>query len=593
MFKHLSKWNFLVVALLSFSVLLAACGDTATPTSTTNKPANAGALNVPTGVKTTLAANFPDTTTFYLSLNTDMNSGQIKSWQKIIDYLSQIPEVKQVTQNMDLLALANIGTYAADIKPWIGEELVIGLTDVNAVVNLATGAGSPTSSEYPVLLAASVKDQAKAEAFINKLSTQLSGLGLTAPTKETYKDATLYTFNLGIANVVAGLSKDKLVIGGGATLVKGAFDQAADKGLAKNIQFMNVASKLPTANLAFTYIDYQAIVKSVTSNPDFKNALAGLNATNLDYTASLGAAFSTADTGFRIDSYQTFLPEKTPPAVADQLKKAANPSNILTALPESTLAFMNSRDAASAYTQFVDGIKSMGANSSLDFTDSLNNFEKQSGLNVQNDIVSLFGGEYTVFVAPDAANKTIPVGFGLVTEATDKAAAQTKLDKIANAIEQNAKGQNAKGQVKWANKTVGSSTFRNAQITDPDSKTTVSANLGIAGDYAFFSLGDDSTAKLIDAATAPNADKGFTKGPNAANFDKVKANLPGDNTGYFYLDIQAVVKLATPFIPAGQEGDSVKAISDKLSKLTAIGSATHQSTTESLTTVFVYFPVTQ
>jgi hypothetical protein len=93
MFKHLSRWNFFVVALLSLSVLLAACGDTATPTTTspTGKPANAGALNVPTGVKTTLAANFPDTTTFYLSLNTDMNSGQIKSWQKIIDYLSQIP----------------------------------------------------------------------------------------------------------------------------------------------------------------------------------------------------------------------------------------------------------------------------------------------------------------------------------------------------------------------------------------------------------------------------------------------------------------------------------------------------------------------
>jgi hypothetical protein len=565
--------------------LLAACGDTATPTSTANKPANAGALNVPTGVKTTLAANFPDTTTFYLSINTDMNSGQIKSWQKIIDYLSQIPEVKQVTQNMDLLALANIGTYDADIKPWIGEEFVIGLTDVNAVVNLATGSGSPTSGEYPVLLAASVKDQAKAEAFINKLGGQLTGLGLTAPTKETYKDATLYTFNLGIANVVAGVSKDKLIIGGGATLVKGAFDQAADKNLAKNIQFMNVASKLPTANLAFTYIDYQAIVKSVTSNPDIKNALAGLNATNLDYTASLGAAFSTADTGFRIDSYQTFLPEKTPPAVADQLKKGANPSKILSALPESTLAFMNSRDAASAYTQFVDGIKSMGANSSLDFTDSLNNFEKQSGLNVQNDIVSLFGGEYAVFVAPDAANKTVPVGFGLVTEATDKAATQTKLDKIANAIE-----QNAKGQVKWANKTVGSATFRNATITDPDSKTTVSANLGIAGDYAFFSLGDDVTTNLVGAATGG---KNFTNGANAANFDKVKANLPGDNTGFFYLDIQAVVKLATPFIPAGQEGDSAKAISDKLSKLTSIGSATHQSTTESLTTVFIYFPVTQ
>jgi len=83
MLKHLSKWNFLVVALLSFSVLLAACGDTPTttpPAPTT--PASKSGLNIATGAKTTLAANFPDTTTFYLSINTDTAGSQIKSWQK-------------------------------------------------------------------------------------------------------------------------------------------------------------------------------------------------------------------------------------------------------------------------------------------------------------------------------------------------------------------------------------------------------------------------------------------------------------------------------------------------------------------------------
>jgi hypothetical protein len=574
MFKHLSKWNF----------LLAACGDTPTATPA-HGTTNATGLSVATGAKTTLAGNFPDTTTFFLSLNTDTNSGQIKSWQKIIEYLSQIPEVKLITQNMDLLALAKFGTYDGDIKPWIGEELAIGLTDVNGVINLATGTGTATASEVPVLIAATVKDQAKADAFIGKLSTQLAGAGLPAPTKETYKEATLYTFNLGIASVVAGLSKDKLIIGGGPALVKAALDQTSAKSLSSTIQFKNVVSKLPAANLAFTYIDYQTIIKSVTTNPQFKSAVDGLNATNLDYTANVGLAFSTASEGFRVDSYQTFLPEKTPPAIADQLKKGANPNKALTALPETTLAFMNSRDAKSVYDLFTNSLKSMGGTTGVEFDQSISEFEKQSGLSVQNDIVSLFGGEYAVFVAPEVANKTVPVGFGLVTEATDKAATQTKLDKIATAIE-----QNAKGQVKWSNKTVGSTTFRSAQIADPSSNTTLSANLGIAGNYAFFSLGDESTTGLVTAATGG---KNFTNGTNAANFDKVKANLPTENTGYFYLDIQAVVKLATPLIPAGKEADSFKAISDKLTKLISIGSATRQTNTESLTTVFIYFPVTQ
>lgn len=596
MLKHPSKWNFLVVAFLSLSVLLAACGDsaTATPAAPPPSPTPASGLTVPAGAKTTLAANYPDSTTVYISINTDTASGQIKSWQKIIEYLAQIPEVKMVTQNMDLLALAQIGTYDGDIKPWIGGELDLGLTDVNSVVNLVAGVtGSSTStaaasqsSELPVLIGATVKDQTAADAFINKIGTKLTALGLTAPTKETYKDATLYTFNLGIANLVAGVSKDKLFIGGGPALVKAAFDQDAGKSLSSKDDFKKVTAKLPAENLTFAYLDYQTIIKTVTNNPQIKSAIASLDTTNLDYTGSVGVAFSTAAEGFRMDAYQTLLADKTPPAIAATLKKGANPNKLLNALPESTLAFMNSRDAASSYNMFVSAIKSAGGTSGVDFDKSISQFEQQTGLSVQNDIVSLFGGEYGIFVTPESKNKGVPVGFGLVTEATDAAGTQAKLDKITDAITKNA--QNA--QVTWTSKTAGSTTYKTATITDATSNTTVTANVGIAGGYAFFSLGEDTTASLITAATGG---KNFTNGANAANFNNVKKSLPSDNTGYFYLDIQPVIKLATANIPAGKDADTVKNITDKLTKLNAIGSATHQTTTESQSVVYIYFPVTQ
>jgi hypothetical protein len=597
MLKHLSKWNLLVVALLSLTVFLAACGDN-TPTSPAPAPspsptANPSGLTVAAGAKTALAANYPDSTTVFISINTDTAGGQIKSWQKIIDYLAQIPEVKTVTQNMDLLALAQIGTYDGDIKPWIGGELDLGLTDVNSVVNLVggvTGASDTTaaatssqSSELPVLIGASVKDQAAADAFINKLSTKLTGAGLTAPTKETYKDATLYTFNLGIAEVVAGLSKDKLFIGGGSNLVKAAFDQDAAKSLAAKADFKTVTGKLPAENLTFAYVDYQTIVKTVSNNPTVKSALASLDATNLDYTGSVGVAFSTADEGFRIDAYQTILADKTPTAIADTLKKGANPNKLLNALPETTLAFMNSRDGASTYDLFVSTIKSAGGTSGVDFDKSIAQFEQQTGLSVKNDIVSLFGGEFGVFVTPEPSNKNVPVGFGLLTETSDAAGTQAKLDKIAGAVTKST-------QATWSSKTVGSTTFKTAHIADVKSNTNVAVNLGIAGNYAFFSLGDDTTAGLIAAATGG---KNFTNGANAANFTKVKANLPADNTGYFYLDIQSVIKLATANLPAGKTADEVKTVTDKLAKLYSIGSSTHQTTTESQSVVYIYFPVTK
>jgi hypothetical protein len=593
MLKHPSKWNFLVVALLSLSVLLAACGDnTPTPAAPPPSPTPASGLTVPAGAKTTLAANYPDSTTVFVSINTDTASGQIQSWQKIIAYLAQIPEVKMVTQNMDLLALAQIGTYDGDIKPWIGGELDLGLTDVNSVVNLVAGtvgsssgstAAASQSSELPVLIGATVKDQAAADAFINKIGSKLVAFGLTAPAKETYKDATLYTFNLGIANLVAGVSKDKLFIGGGPALVKAAFDQDATKSLSSKDDFKKVTGKLPAENLTFAYLDYQTIVKTVTNNPQVKSALASLDTTNLDYTGSVGVAFSTATEGFRIDAYQTMLPDKTPPAIADMLKKGANPNKLLNALPESTLAFMNSRDAASSYNFFVQTLKSAGGTSGVDFDKGITQFEQQTGLSVQNDIVSLFGGEYGVFVTPDSKNKGVPVGFGLVTEATDAAATQAKLDKITDAIAKNA-------QVTWVSKSVGSTNYKMASISDIKSNTLVTANVGIAGGYAFFSLGEDTTAGLIAAATGG---KNFTNGANAANFNSVKKVLPSDNTGYFYLDIQPVIKLATANIPAGEQATAVKNVTDKLTKLNAIGSATHQSASESQSVVYIYFPVTQ
>lgn len=168
MVNRFSRWGLLLVATLMLSVLLAACGDFTTPTSTSgNANQNKGATAA-TGYNSAMAASFPSTTSFYLTLNTNGGSDQIKGWQNIVKYLSNIPEVKTVFQNADLLALAKFGTYDGDVAPWIGDELAVGVTDVSAVVNLVSGGGS-APGEIPLLIGAGVKDQTKAEAFVTKI----------------------------------------------------------------------------------------------------------------------------------------------------------------------------------------------------------------------------------------------------------------------------------------------------------------------------------------------------------------------------------------------------------------------------------------
>lgn len=596
MFKRITQLSWLLVAFLGLSLALAACGDS--PTATTNNPnSNPAALQVPTGVKSTLAGNFPDSTVLYMTFNTDGNSSQAKGWQKMLDYLNQIPEIKNVTQNADVLSLAKLGTYEGDIKPWLGNELAIGVTDLKPIVELAnsmtstssSSAATPNLSEIPLLIGASITDQTKADAFVNKLAIVLKQAGVPEPKKETYKDATLYTFTY-LVNIVVGISKDKLFIGGGTNLVKGAFDQAADKSLNAASGYKTVTGKLPAANLAFFYFDYPSVSKSLSGLAQAKEILESMKSMQLDYTGPVGATFSVADEGLRMDTYSVYLPEKTPTAMADILKKGANPNKILNAIPENTLAFGNSRDAASSYDMMINVFKTSmsnpalksGSATSVDIDKTLADFEKQTGLNVRNDIVGLFSGEFAVFVTPSATSKTFPIGLGLVAEATDKAASQTKLDKIEKAIE-----TAAKGEVKWESKTVGSTTFKSAAVKDASVQTSI--NLGIANGYSFLTLGDDTTTNFIGAATGG---KNITNGANSASFNKVRDALSKDNVGYVYADIQAIINYALQFAPA-DEASKVKNVTDKLTKLYALGGTTRQNPTEAASTFYIYFPVTK
>ncbi len=584
MLNRFSRWGMLLVATLMLGLLLAACGDsTATPATSgdTNQSQPKDKPQAPTGYTSAMAGSFPASTSVYITLNTNTSSDQIKGWQNIVKYISQIPEAKTVFQNADVLALSKLGTYDSDIQPWLGNEVAIGVTDVNAVVNLATGGGA-APGEIPVLLGASVKDQAKAEAFITKITGQLKQAGLPDAKMETYKEAKLWTINVSFFNAVVGLSKDKLFIGGGPNLVKAALDQTALTSLSTKDTYKGVTAKLQTSNLAFVYADYQAIVKTLIDNPQLKTTMSSLKSTNLDYTGGVGVTFGTVDEGFRIDAVQTYVPEKTPPAVAEMLKKGVNPNKILSALPESAFFFANSRDAVSAYDNLINTLKSAGSGAAQ-VDKSIKDFETQSKLSLKGDIVSLFEGEFAAFAMANPANKTIPVSGGIIADASDKAATQAKLDKIVAAAE-TAGG----GAFKFEDKTSGSTKYKAYTVKGEASTGDISINLGIAGNYVFLTLGGDPTEVIASATGGKN----FTKGANSDTFNKVKAALPDKNQGYAYIDLQASIKLAQTLVPAEMQSQ-VKNYTDKLTKLMAIAATGTQSATETISTILIYFPVTK
>jgi len=306
--------------------------------------------------------------------------------------------------------------------------------------------------------------------------------------------------------------------------------------------------------------------------------------TNLAYLDSLGMTFSTNADGFLVSTYGLLQVDKESAAAKASLSNTTNPSNVLKALPANTLAFFNVQNLAASYDTLTNSFSSMGTQGKQ-ITDGIAQFEQSSGLSVKNDILSLFKGETAMYVTSQSQvnhPKDLPVGIGLLTAVSgDKAAAQASLDKITTTLE-----TAAKGQVKFESHTANGVTYKTAGITGTSS---TALNVGIVGNYIFLSVDNDLAASVLTAATTGGTN--FTNGPNAANFSKTQASLVSDNTGYFYVDIQQVLGLLNA-LPADQQAQ-VKAYTDKLSQLKALGFASHSSTTESSSSFFLYFPVTK
>lgn len=595
MSKSLKKISGLLMIAVLLPLFLAACG-----ASSNNSNPNAGAIQkAKTGYTSPLSDYFPADTALYITVNTNADSNQAKSFKKIADYLANIPEVKQALDNIDIFKAGGLGTYETDVKPWLSGELALGLTDLKALLSLAqmannaqpgTNSGSMadlsgiTQALNSFMIAATIKDQAKAEAFFKKLLSGVTGNASIQPTTSTYNGYTLTAYNLFIVELVVATNKDRVFFGGSQATVKAAIDRAKDKSLTNANNYKTVAGKLPAENLAFVYADVNGILKAVLNDPNIQSMIQANPNTfkGMDFYGSVGLSFATADEGFRIDSYTTYDKSKIP---ADQLplyENSATQSKIIEALPEGTFLFANGKNAKQMYDTFITNLTTVG-DQTQEVKDGIAEFERQSGLNIQNDIVSLLSGEFALFATPVATNantKATPFAIGLLSTNTDKAATQAKADKIVAAIE-NAQDSN----IKFETKTFNNVSYKSAKLPDTD----MTLNIGVAGNNFFLS---SSTTQVEGIITAANGGASYAKSGAFADFNTVKGYLPGDNSGYFYLNLQETIKVALAATAPDKQAE-IKNVTDKLTQLRSIGGATKTTTAEGVTTVFIHFPVTK
>jgi hypothetical protein len=277
--------------------------------------------------------------------------------------------------------------FERDVEPWLGNEVALAVLP-------------PAAGDDPQFVAMiESDDEAKAKAALDKAATD--------------EDFTGAYRVLGDFVVVTEGSDD--------AAEKAALDQIAaqserDSGdLATSDAFNDVVDELAGDRLLLAWVDMKKVVE-----------LAG--DLGEEFGAGLGPLGSLVDqaTTVALDVHVENAAVVLQGVAASKAGGDGATPELTRSLPAGTLAALTLFDVARGATEGLEAIAGLG-------TDILADIEEQTGLNLQEDLLSWMGGELVLTVGPVAEGTTIP-SVALVVEPTDRARAEQAVEKIRRAL---------------------------------------------------------------------------------------------------------------------------------------------------------------
>jgi Protein of unknown function (DUF3352) len=483
-----------------------------------------------------------------LSLNLQNQAG----YQNLKKFYLDNPDVKKALDDAKANATKESDLdYDKDILPWLGTEAGIAMFNIPE-----TG-----SSQNPdVLFAVATRDAKASEAALEKLrakQAETSGKPFEQGTHEgvTYwfqksdsssgSDTYLSVFN---GFVVLATSEETLF---------GAIDRAKKGGesLATNQAYQATLAELPKNGVFFTFIDWTALadimVKSNTSTQLTPEQLAQLKAFQ-----TVGLAFTLQPDGVQIDSAVRFDPKQLPASAQAALNRPGSPNGVLTKIPNSALGFYSGSDLRAIWQQIREGLAA-----NPDFEQQIADMEKQTGINLDQDVFGWMTDEFAVVVTKAEASgpSAPPLGGYALIGGSD---AKTVEDKTNGLLEAYSKSQGGM-PLPFQKQTVAGHEMN--VIPDPSTDKML-AGYGFWDNYLVVGYQEDALTAGFDAASDPVT--------NNAHFKAVSSHLPAKNSGYFYVDIDAARTLVENTPSLGLDSSSyAQEVKPFIEPLRAFGSA--------------------
>lgn len=362
----------------------------------------------------------PEGTDFFVAVNPDLS--QLKNFSRIKDLYMSVPEVKKAIDDDFKSRVKNEYNidFETDIKPWLGGEMAFAIPEANS-----------TNTKPDFLLYVATRDMNKTESCLKKIRDRLISKGVYFDEK-TYQGAKLYIQRGALTPLVYALNKDFMLVSNSENVISQTLDRDKNKGkqsLSQNKTYKKVVSKLPGSRAGLVYVNPRDIINQLGRN---NRELLQIGQQMGQYDGE-GMALSFVSEGVRLDYAMSCLPEKvneesTPTSDVSVLRKTSE------VLPADAVACLGLGYLKPSLETFVN--KTAYQPGLQDISRGINEFERETGINLEGDILSWMRGDAVVALLPEksgmwAQRSNLPLGLLVAIGTNDRNAAMNKMDKIS------------------------------------------------------------------------------------------------------------------------------------------------------------------
>jgi len=529
-----------------------------------------GVLSIPAR-KQAAPQLMPAAMAFFASVNVDVED--TAGYKHLTEVYDDVPEVEdawddflgQMKKEFDV-------SYKDDIKPWLGPELAMGITNMDDVLN----------GEDPVaVIAAGTRDTKASDAFLDKMLAYLVNEGYDV-NDETYQKVDYYVVeseNEPDKPLVLGTVKKFVIL----TMDKGAMEDVIDAAknksdsLADNERYTEVMGTLPRDAAAYMFCDME----------DLRAGLSGLQkehgTTELELprqtteqfeaVQAAGSALRLDREGVQLDFAATFDPDALSPEMLESFDIRASANRILKRIPGDVVGFLSGQNLAAVWKSALASLAKVPG-----VKEQLGDLGIQLNLDSDEGLLDWLPGEFAIALIEARAIEGLaeaPIGGFAVFEVDDRQEAESTLQNIIGLLE-------ALGHLEFDTEEIGDVEMQ--VVTDPDSEEIV-LGVGFIDKHLIIGFTQDA----LEAA----ADDDFDSIAGDDTFKKVQKHLPSKVGGYLYVNVKAALGLAYKNMSKQEQEEFDASARPFLEPITALGLAalpTNPRKGISKGTLFLYIP---